>query len=84
MGRTLGGDGKREKEENRRRRQHLGAYPAGPKMEKGKRKKKRERVWRERSKKRETQMCELMVKAAIGNQLNCSVHVWHSRDINSE
>ena len=86
VGRTLDGDGKMEKEENRRRRQHLGAYPAGPKMEKGKRKKKREikRVWRDRSREREILRCVNSRSRQLGNQLNCSVHVWHSRDINSK
>ena len=36
----------------------------GLRWRKGKTNKKRERVWRERSKKKEIQMCELMVKAA--------------------
>ena len=40
-------DGWGWKEENRRRRQHLGAYPAGPKMEKGKIKEEGEGVERE-------------------------------------
>ena len=55
-------DGWGWKEENRRRRQHLGAYPAGPKMEKGKRK-KRGRGCGERGvgRERDTQMYELMV-----------------------
>ena len=43
----MDGDGKREKEESRRRRQHLGAYPAGPKMEKGENKKEEGGVQRE-------------------------------------